>query len=525
MWPSVLLIALAGAPLLGDALRSAIVRISPNRHALRALALPLGAGLAFAAGWLLMTEADWQIVVGGWSPVSLTGSPLALASFPPAQGLLIAWIAAYSAHLLSNLPAGQRLHPSGYALFTIALLLVAFASNLITLLVGLGLVDLLTLHYYLLRRKQAEDAGVALPDLALRSLAVLALALVGTVHAANGGSLHLLIAQLPPSAAPVLALAAALRLGFAPFRLPASAPAGFVPIAGVLSAFLMLMHWPRFGITALPSWFYALAIISALLHLLLRDPLMPHRSVAAAGAHLAALSIDLDVPGAVAAAASAWLLGIMLVDPSTPGSAAPRWAGLATRVLGAACLIGFPLSIGFIGQAGLLTSWIGQNTAGWLLATGWIAALAILADALIALVATSSGPLAAPLWRWWMNRLVLFIPVALFSIFPSLLGAERWDELLARRALADVLFWLPAISLGVLLWQIRVRWPVGWSALRTYAGPVLGLDWLHTLLTGTMRRASRPFQLVFTVLEGDGVLVWAVIITLVLILLARAGGP
>ncbi len=523
MWPSVLLLALAGAPVLGSALQSAAERISPNHRALRALALPIGAGLAFAAGWLLMTEADWQIVVG-WLPVSLTGSPLALAGFPPAHGLLIAWIAAYAAHLLSDPPAGQQLHTSSYALFTIALLLVAFASNLITLLVGLGLVDLFTL-YYLLRRGRAGDMGGALPGLALKSLAVLALALVGAVHAASGGSLHLPIAQLSPSAAPVLALAAALRLGVAPFRLPASAPTGFIPITDALSAFFMLMHLPRLGITALPSWFYVLAIISALLHLLLRDPRTPHRSVAIAGAHLAALSVALAAPGTVAAAASAWLLGITLVDPSTPGPAAPRWAGLVTRLLGAACLVGLPLSVGFVGQAGLLTLWIRQNAAGWLLAIGWIAGLAVLLDALIDLVAAPSGPSATPPWHGWMSRAMLFIPVALFSLLPTLLGAGTWGELLARRTLADWLSWLLAVALGVPLWWIRTRRPAGWSALRAYVAPALSLNWLHALLAGTMRRASRPFQLVFTVLEGDGILVWAAIVALVLILLARAGGP
>ena len=500
------------------------MRISPNHQALRALALPVGAGLAFAAGWLLMSEANWQIVVGGWSPVSLTSSPLALTGFPSANGLLIAWVAAYSAHLLSDSPAGQRLPPSGYALFTAALLLVAFASNLITLLVGLGLVDLLT-FYYLLRRGRAEDMRAALLSLALRSLAVLALAMISAIHAANGGSLHLPIAQLWSSTAPVLALAAALRLGFAPFCLPASAPGGLIPIAGALSAFFMLMHLPRFGITALPSWFYALAIVSALLHLLLRDPLTPHRSVAAASAYLAALSVALAAPSTVAAAASAWLLGITLVDPSTPGPTAPRWAGLATRFLGAACLVGLPLSVGFIGQAGLLTLWIRQNAAGWLLAVGWLAGLAILVDALIALVAASSVPSAALPWRWWMSRVVLFIPAVLFGVFPALLGAGTWAELLARHELVDWLFWLPAVALGVLLWQIRARWTSRWSTLRTYAAPALSLGWLHALLAGTMRRASRPFQLVFAVLEGDGVLVWAAIVALVLILLMRAGGP
>jgi hypothetical protein len=524
MWPSVLLLALAGAPALGSALRSAAARISPNYQALRALALPIGAGLAFAAGWLLMTEADWQIVVGGWLPVSLTGSPLALAGFPPAHGLLIAWIAAYAAHLLSDPPTSQRLHPSGYAFFTAALLLVAFAGNLITLLVGLGLVDLFTL-YYLLRRGRAGEMGAALLGLALKSLAVLALAMVGAVHAANGGSLHLPVARLLPSTAPILALAAALRLGVAPFRLPVSAPVGFIPITDALSAFFMLMHLPRFGITALPSWFYILTIISALLHLLLRDPRMPHRSVVIAGAHLAALSIALAAPGAVAAAASAWLLGITLIDPSTPELVAPRWAGLATRLLGAACLVGLPLSVGFVGQAGLLSLWTGQNAMGWLLAASWIVTLAVLVDALIDLVAAPSGPSAAPPWRWWMSRAVLLIPVALFSLLPTLLGAGTWGELLARRTLADGLPWLLAIALGIPLWWIRTRRPASWSALRTYVAPALGLDWLHALLTGTMRRASRPFQLVFTVLEGDGVLAWAAIIALVLILLARAGGP
>jgi hypothetical protein len=134
---AVLLLALVGVPLLGSALQNAVARTGRASPYQQALILPVSAGLALVSAWLLLAQTDWQIVVGGWSPVSLIGVPLALSDFPPAYGPLIAWVATYLAHLLTNAPA-TLLRPADYALLSVALLLVAFANNFITLLVGLG---------------------------------------------------------------------------------------------------------------------------------------------------------------------------------------------------------------------------------------------------------------------------------------------------------------------------------------------------------------------------------------------------
>jgi hypothetical protein len=518
MGSAVLLTALIGAPLLGSALQA---RASPSQQMLRALALPIGAGVAFAAAWLLLAQPEWQLVVGGWSPVSLTGLPLAIASFQPAHGLLVAWVAVYSAHLLMDGPANSR--PADYALLTLALLMAAFADNFITLLVGLGLVDLSTL-YHRLRRGRSEDMRTAWLGLALNSVGVLSLAMLGAVHAAGGGSLHLSLMQLSPSASPILALAAAPRLGFVPFRLPDKVESGLFAQAGMLSAFFLLMRLPQL---TLPAWFYGLGIVSALLCLLLRDPRAPHPAIAAAGAHLAALSAALATPGAIAAAASAWLLSVALLNLASPRAAAPRRDDLILRLLGAACLVGFPFTVGFAGQAGLFSLWAAQEATHWLLTFGWVVAMASLADALFALFAAPPpSPATCAPCQWWMSRLSLLIPVAVFSAFPTLLGAGGWDALLNRSGLpVDVLLRLTALSFGALLWQLRRRWPARWSAWYERVAPVLNLAWLHELLAGVMRRLHRPCQSVFAILESDSILAWAVLIALVLILLARAGGP
>jgi len=514
---AVLLLALVGAPLLGSALQNAVARTGRASPYQQALILPVSAGLALVSAWLLLAQTDWQIVVGGWSPVSLIGVPLALSDFPPAYGPLIAWVATYLAHLLTNAPA-TLLRPADYALLSVALLLVAFANNFITLLVGLGLVDLFT--FYRSLRHGANEPRAAWLGLALNSGAVLSLTMLGALHAAGGGSLHLPLMQLSPSAAPLLALVVALRLGFVPFRLPTSPQAELPAQAGLLSTFLLLMRLPQLGVTLLPAWFYLLGIISALLFLLVRDPRAPHPAIAAAGAHLAALSIATATPSAIAASATAWLLGVALTSPLPAGL---RWGDLAARLSGAACLAGFPLSLGFLGQADLLTLWAEQGAVGWLLILGWLAVLAILANALSALmIATPTDPPTAPAWRWWISRLALLIPVILFSAFPALLEAETW---LSQRSLTGGLAWLAAASSGVLLWRIKTRWPAErWSSLG-FMPAVLALDWLHDLLGGTVRRLSRPFESAFTILEGDGTLAWAALIALVLILLARAGGP
>jgi len=526
----VLLLVLVGAPLLGSVLQRVVAHTMPAskyRQALHTLLPSFGGGSSFLAAWLLLIQTDWQVVVGGWSPVSLTGLPLALASFAPACGLIITWVAVYLSNLVLVAPAGRSLSPAGYALFTAALLLVAFANNFITLLVGLGLVDLLMFCYRLLRGEMGDDARAFWLGLIFNSTAVLLLVMLAAVHASAGGSLHLPIMRISSSVAPVLALVAALRLGLIPFHLPINAQVGPMFIADALGVFLLLMRLPQLGVVALPAWFYALVVVSALLCLLLRDPGAPHRFVNTASAYLVALSAVLAVPGAVAASASAWVLGITLLDPSVPGPARPRWLTSVLRLMGAACLIGLPFTVGFVGYAGILPLWINQGVAGWLLGIGWVAATAVLVDALIGQIsAPSPDSSAASLWRWVASRLILLAPVLISSIAPALIGAGTWGELLDRGGIADGMLRLaPALLFGVSLRRLQARWPAGWSSLRARVSPALSLSWAHDLMAGAMQRMRRPFQSVFTLLEGDGILSWAAIVALVLILLSRTEGP
>jgi hypothetical protein len=54
---------------------------------------------------------------------------------------------------------------------------------------------------------------------------------------------------------------------------------------------------------------------------------------------------------------------------------------------------------------------------------------------------------------------------------------------------------------------------------------LLNLEWWQQILAGAVGRIARPLSSVYTFLESDGVLLWAVIVILIIVLVSRPGGP
>jgi hypothetical protein len=255
--------------------------------------------------------------------------------------------------------------------------------------------------------------------------------------------------------------------------------------------------------------------------------------------YLAGASAAVGAGGIVAAAACAWLLGVTLIGAACSQRSATltRIANI-TRTVGALCLIGLPLTVGFIGQAGLAAGFATRGAAGLALLLGLILTLAGLAFLLLrhvvapAVAPLRGEPIALPLnldssrARDAAGWLAALVPALAFGIAPSLLNAGTLLDALARNGIVGWLSWLIALGLGAALWRTRARW---WPRLsgngRQRAATILKLSWLYSLLGGAGNRLSAPFARVFTFLESDGALLWAMIIALLLLLIARPGGP
>ncbi|BCX02795.1 MAG: hypothetical protein KatS3mg053_0733 [Candidatus Roseilinea sp.] len=545
--PFVPFIALMASPLLGILLATIFAQAARMPASLRSLAwLPaaVGAGVALIAAWLLRGLPDWEAIVGDWSPVSFTGLPLAIAGFAPSAGILIAWATLYfldSLRLLVVSPSERHLTASAFIIASLAL--VAFANNLVTLLIGLGLTDLLTAYLALQRREGERDALIRL---VLNGFSIALLTLVVAMHAAGGNSLHFPLVRLDSSTAPALALAIALRLNLAPFRTSPSVWGDLRTTAGAVGGLLVLVRLPALGITRLPEWFYMLALVSALLTLMIAvlraeehvDALGPF--AVTAGAYLASTGAVLAIPGVTSAAAIAWLVGAALIGwPKTGDAPLPiERARLALRVVGALCLVGLPLTVGFVGQAGILATWAERGGDGWAFVLGWGVVLAVMTHILLKITLgaigvraqqtaqTADGARIGFAWaREAAGGLATLAPILVFGIAPSLLTAEAFADVLGRNGLVGWAGWAIAICAGAALWRLEPRWQPALHHIRDHAISTLDLGWFYSLLGGAVARLRSPFGRVFTLLESDGALLWAIIVVLLIVLIARPGGP
>lgn len=538
------------SPILGI-LFAAILAQSQRLSFLKSLAwLPvaIGAGAAVIAAWALRGQS-FETVIGNWVPISFTGAPLTLAAFTPSLGVVIAWVTVYfvqSLHLPNADPFAE--HPAASSLIVASLTITALSNNLITMLVGLGLTDLLS-AYLALRRQRRERA--TLIGFVVNGLSISLLLVVVAVHYASGNSLHLPLARLSPSTAPLLALAIALRLGFVPFRTSSFFLADLRMAGSSVGGFLVLIRLPALDITQLPVWFYALAFVSAMLTLTLgilrTDVPALIASVTTASAYLASTTSVLAVPGATAAAVVAWLLGATLLMTDR----ASRDAMLADnpsdnannvqqtiRMIGGLCLIGLPLTAGFVGYAGVTATWAGRGVGGLLLVAVWVVVIALFAwSALRVIVTAEDGARQAPLLtdrRGWFKAfslraglgwLALLVPLVVFGIAPGLLEAGSFGEVVGRNGIVGWVSTGGALAISALLWRSQSRWLAWLRQGREQTIAKLEFNWFYDLLGGAVSRLRAPFSQVFTFLESDGALLWAVIFALLLVLIARPGGP
>ena len=98
-------------------------------------------------------------------------------------------------------------------------------------------------------------------------------------------------------------------------------------------------------------------------------------------------------------------------------------------------------------------------------------------------------------------------------------------DAVTRNGLLGWLAWLLSLVGAAALWRFRPLWRRIVALPRATLASALSFDWLSELAYGAVARLQAPLPRVFSVLESDGALVWAMIIVLLLVLISRPGGP
>jgi hypothetical protein len=535
-----LLIALIALPLIGSAFALIAPRV-PNVLTYEPLVhLAATAGMLVLA-WVLR-PAQVETIFGDWSPISFTGAPLILSTNTAGMSVLIALAIIMMVDPVGRSKVALPARGTAEALLFGALSITVLANNMVTMLLGLGLVDALMVLNGVLRARQParlfRDALCLTGSLAFFVIAI-------SLYDATGNSLYFPLARLPDQIMPFIALSMAFRFCLLPLRAASDEQRGshWTDKASSLAGLAVLARLSALGAPELRAWFFVLVLITALIVLVL-GVLTRSRNVLRGSVDMGALMIALTSAAAwqsqtFIVAAIAWFLGTTLLDQPAEGFPIRLHTAVSgARLLGALCLIGLPLTAGFAGRAGVAVTWAGRGVNGVIL----VVALA-LSQLLLTLCVLR-------LWRWAgtpqpqsetnptsasASTLVSYLPAAalgllclhvvLFGVAPNLAGAPFLGDQLAGMGLLGWLVWLAPTLLGVAAWWFEPRWLDLLSEVRPTLLSVVGLGWWQDILTGAFDRLARPLRGILVFLESDGALLWAVIVILIVVIVTRPGAP
>jgi multicomponent Na+:H+ antiporter subunit A len=502
------------------------------------------AGLALAALAYLGTLLPVEGVASLWRPQVVFGAPLAFEAEASNWGLAAVLVATTFLSLLACYVGAERPTTATMALVLMGSgvgIAALFATSFVALIVAWGATDVV-LSLTLLRHgpKGVRRAGLALFSGTLATGALWAAPLLTQAEGISG---FLELAHFSGSSADLLQIAVILRLGLVPLHLwrpidLETEPAQLIPLVVIptLLGFDLLTHLP--ALTAgLPSILFALAAVTALVGGFVAwsetEERLSLAGVMVAQTGLAVLAVANAGQQAVAiavAAAIAWALGITVFALPPGWSGRYLWRGLPS-FLALLSLAGLPATLGFV--------------ARFVAYSGLEADLLALVVALLGEIFVVSAMVR--LWFWAEPRplparlpleviyLLSFVlaAVALFwtGLSPDLFAGRGQDaalpplgDLIRQGGVAGWAGWALPVVAGVMLFLVgeglRQRMEGGWRGL----GGLLRLEWVYGLFYLFLRQVGRMLRGVSGVVEGEGALLWMLVILLILLLYLTGGG-
>lgn len=499
--------------------------------------------IALLLAWALPLLMHTEVIIGNWFPVSVTFTPLVIQITPEGVALTITVMALMTAQAFNQ---SEQIDPLITLRFA-ALALAALSNNLITLLVGIGLNDAMTI-LATLRSTQHPDRVTPPAIMSALSLTLIFAAIL--VYTSTNQSLYYPLVNLSERAAALALAGCLLRFVPIPFML------GRTMIqSSSIGGWILLIQFAKLSDLRINNLLLLFYLLCAGL-LLGISVLSTKRSSGVAGLNLGALCLCLigllaGQSRLLTAAAITWLLGTALLSIQFPSAnqltrRKLRWSLFFARTWGGLNLIGFPLTAGFIAHAGMWTVLL-NRPRGWLYLSIWFIAQALLVFATLRLMAfrafRQTQPSAAPEHEFPLpiQRIAalgaiasLGLPLLALGLYPQFIGAVSIIDSLSQHGLLGWSLWVASIGIGILLWVTEPRWrhiigerDVAWGTLviRDQLAAFLSLNWLGGLLQGALRRIAAPFSYFFTLVESDGALIWAIIIVLLTVLINFRPSP
>jgi hypothetical protein len=495
--------------------------------------------LTFIVAWIVR-PVKLETVFGNWLPVSFTGTPLIVAFNPEGISIVIAvatvmtleaLVRSRTTPLLDAAATGRAVIA---ALVFGALVVTMLAHNLVTLLVGIGLVDLFVAVHGVLQTRQP---GRVLRDALFHVISLAFLVVAIALYDASGNSLYMPLAHIPERLMPFIMVALALRFSLVPLRAASDLryDGDWTEKACIIASLLVLARLPQLAAPELRAWFYGLALLTGL-SMLIAGSLSSNRFTLQNCVEAGALAVTLTAAaswqtGTIVVATIAWILGTALVSQTSAAyPATVRRIVQIARYIGAACLIGVPLTAGFVGRAGVAALWANRGPGGMILIAGIAITQLLLTYCVLRLAmwrVTPSADEPATISHYLVAAVlaILSLHVVLFGVSPSLAAAPSLGEQLGHNGWAGWLIWLLPTLIGCAAWWYESRWLSYISLVSDALISFTDLSWWQNILGGALNRIARPLGSIFIFLESDGALLWAVIVILIIVLVSRPGGP
>jgi multicomponent Na+:H+ antiporter subunit A len=360
---------------------------------------------------------------------------------------------------------------------------------------------------------------------------------------AEGASVFIDLAHFTGSAAQLLRIAVVLRLGLVPLHLwrPIdldTEPAQLIPLLVIptLLGFDLLTHLPTLT-AGLPSILFALSALTALVGGFVAwsetDERLSLAGVMVAQTGLAVLAVVNAGQQAVAiviAAAIAWALGITLFALPPGWSGRYFWRGLPS-LLALLSLLGLPSTLGFVAR---FTVYNGLEADVLALAVALLGEIFLVAAMIRLWFWAEPRPLPGRLLEAPYLLVFGLAAAALFwlGLSPDLFVGRGQDtalpglsELLEQGSVAGWAGWALPLIAGLILFLVgeglRQRLEGGWRGL----GALLKLEWVYGLFYLFLRQLAHLMRGVSSVVEGEGALLWTMVILLIVLLYLNGGAP
>ena len=491
--------------------------------------------LALALLLAVRSETPVTEIIATWQPVSVFTVPLSFrvdhTAWVMALGLMLVLNA--TAFMWGGFPGQHRPAPRALSLLlTAAALSGIFASNLLTLAVAWGMLDLIFVLALVVRggTEVGRRAALAIVLNAVSTVCVwIAALLIENQH----GSLYWHLLNPSDDARAWLMAAAVLRVGLYPFHQGLPIELGKEPDRSVMifvvPTIAGLALWVRMaGAQALPeeSLVPLLGTLSILVGAVLAwrnvEPRssLPYIMLGLSGfvGLLAAAHSSVDL---LTNATLNWMFVVASLFIAR-GFDRRRmfWSGGA--LLAGLSLAAVPGTLGFIVQQAVIADVL--QAKAWLILVAVIVAQTLLIAAgtrLILSDAVESAPTLLLRKICWSVAIVLgALPLVGFVVAPGIVG----DSLSTRALLAE----LGPIGLLALFAPIAIGLVLAWrgpvlrrsvSAGQTAWGRVLRLDWLNNAIFYLLDRMTGLLRAVASVFEGDGGLLWTVIVIVIVVVL------